>query len=170
MTRSLLSVALALPALATLATTTHAAGDGSIMYICAEERSVGWEGRSGGDVVGKFKPSEEKMFVKWHPASPDDGTPLVLPRIEVTKGSEPTETLTFAGCDFRDGAFNRKIAERGCRADMIAKWPSVYGAPDFSVSFSNDPGVRRSSITYVSFLNIIQNAYLNRGTCVLAAQ
>ncbi len=68
MTRSFLSVALALPALAALATTTQAAGAGTVLYICAEERSVGWEPREGGeDVVGRFTPDEKRVFVKWFP-------------------------------------------------------------------------------------------------------
>lgn len=155
-------------------TTAHAEGK-SVIYICAVDRSVGWEARSGGnDAVGQFKPSEDRIFVKWLPASPDDGTPLVLPRIEITEGGKPRATKTLADCDFRQQILmriGRERMEQSCREQIKSGiFTPTYGTPTNSYSFDADPGERRPSIRFTSYLNIIANAYLDLGTCVLADQ
>lgn len=152
-------------------TATCAQESGTVAYVCSEERSVGWEKRDGEeDAIGRFEPSDDKISIKWYPPSPP-GTPLVLPKIEVSRGDEPAETMTFADCDFRPQPAASETQEADCREKIRNKpFHSTYGLPTDAVSFDVDPSKRLPRIKFTVYLNGIVYAYVDGGTCELTEE
>lgn len=157
----------------------RASAEEAISYICVEDRSVGWETRDSGEtIIGKFKPSETKLIVKWHPHKwvniSSTERYLELPKIDVTEAGE-THTYQSSDCDglYRAPRFssNLPISKMDEMCDsLLASMPrSNFGSPHVGYIFSPYISTKPRSMQYAYSQTILfrQNAYVNMGSCSL---
>ena len=157
----------------------RASAEEAISYICVEDRSVGWETRDSGEtVIGKFKPSETKLIVKWHPhkwvSISSSVRYLVLPKIDVTEAGE-TYTYESSDCDvlYRVPRFspNESISktEESCEALLASMRGGAFGSLNVGYRFSPPISEKPKSMQYGYTQTILfrSNAYVSMGSCSL---
>jgi hypothetical protein len=157
----------------------RAGADETVSYICVEDRAVGWETRDNGEtVIGKFKPSESKLIVKWHAQKwvsiSSSERFLVLPKIDVTEAGE-TFSYQSADCDglYKGQPFYpaqlRSKTDEICESSLTSKPRGSFGSPDlgyvFSPAISTKPRSMQYAYSQTAFFR--HNAYLNMGSCSL---
>jgi hypothetical protein len=149
----------------------------TVTYVCVEERSVGWEVRdTGEEIVGKFRPSESKLIIKWYPevwSGIANVRYLQLPRIEVSQSGQ-TFTYETTDCDsvykyplFDAKELTRSQLDNDCERKLRTRTFRQYGNGAIHYRFSKDFRDQPPSMNYVYTATIVfqTNAYLSRGSC-----
>ena len=143
------------------------------------DRSVGWETRDSGETfIGKFKPSDTKLIVKWHPhkwvSISSSVRYLVLPKIDVTEAGE-TYTYESSDCDvlYRGPRFfpNEPISktEESCEALLVSTPGGAFGSLNIGYRFSPPISRKPKSMLYGYVATILfrTDAYVTMGSCSL---
>jgi hypothetical protein len=145
----------------------------AISYICVEDRSVGWETRDSGEtVIGKFKPSETKLIVKWHPhkwvSISSSERYLVLPKIDVTEAGE-THTYESSDCDGLYHRLPKSKTDEICETLLASKPMSGFGSQHLGYVFSPRINEKPRSMQYAYSQTVFFRvaAYLDMGSCSL---
>jgi hypothetical protein len=152
----------------------------TVAYVCVEERSVGWETKSNGQMtLGRFKPSENKIIVKWSPeiwlSSGDTGEKyLRVPKIEVSEGGE-TFKYESNTCDiiYRNTPMFKDLSGRekfDAHCHNLLNRPhgdDYYGSGGIMYVFEKRLRDEPASTTYLSVItaSYTQRAYMSAGSC-----
>jgi hypothetical protein len=158
---------------ALLATSSYAETPAAT-YICVENRSVGWETReSGEEVYGKFKPAEERFFVRYYKSTVGQHSDFItLAYIEVVENGV-VSTHNTADCNIffvsfflqQTSEFNTK--RRGVEyCDALGK-NNRFGNNGVEYNFFGKLDLLPMTIAYTYSQNILPDrAYLSKGQCV----
>lgn len=166
---NLLRAVVAIHAILVLPSTAFAE---TILYVCVEERAGGWEGGN----IGKFKPSEEKTFIRWTGSNstnlPQGAISLMLPQIEVSQGAQ-TYTMVSSNCDgilrmAVQGVIPLTRMVESCANILNGfRWGDTYGLPEHAYRFAAALSSRPKSVKYTeTLMGGVAAAYVNSGTCV----
>jgi hypothetical protein len=158
---------------ALLATSSYAETPAAT-YICIENRSVGWETRENGEeVYGRFKPAEERFFVRYYKGSVGQDSEFIsLPYIEVVENGK-VYNYNSADCNlFFISFFMQQTSEFNTKrrsveyCDALSK-NNRFGGNGNEYNFFGKLDFLPTTISYTYSQNVLPDrAFLSSGQCV----
>ena len=151
------------------------------VYLCSEERSVGWEKHQNGSyTLGKFIVDTKSFPVRYHSAdlSGYKAGDIALPYLELSNpdgGSTRWASDRCYGNDLNLFASDKGTDSNwdpGCRASLEDQLSGNWSLETFGVGrwqFSKPLASRPSFVVYNSTIILPgESSYLSEGTCTLA--